>query len=151
MSVVLGREDNSMGKSLQSGTTECISSVSRAFDILEYLSYSTASLGISEIAKRFQINRTTTYSLVNSLISKGYLYRDSAGKYRVTSRTFELGVVFQNQFPAVHCIKRCNLSFMSAIPCACKLAILTNDMRALIVYSRSTEDALVQQIGRAHV
>ena len=133
-----------MQNSIHPEEKECIASISRAFDILEYLSYSATPVSISELSKRFQINRATTYHLVDSLIAKGYVYRDVSRKYSITSRAFELGVAYQNRFPAVHYMKRCNLSFMSAIPCTCKLAILTNDLRALIIYSKSTEDALVQ-------
>ncbi len=133
-----------MQNSIHAERPDCIASVSRAFDILEYLSYSATPVGISELSKRFQINRATTYHLVNSLIAKGYVYRNADRKYLITCRAFELGVAYQNRFPAVHYMKRCNLSFMSAIPCTCKLAVLTNDLRALIIYSRSTEDALVQ-------
>lgn len=121
-----------------------VNSVGRALDIMEYLTYSTEPVGISEISRHFAINRTTTYNLISSLMEKGYVSKTTSGKYVVTSRLFELGTVFQNSFPLVHLVKRSAFPFRNNIKCTCKLTILADNLRAVILFSRSSEDELYQ-------
>lgn len=121
-----------------------VNSVIRALDILEYLTYSSAPIGISEISRHFDINRTTTYNLVLSLVEKAYVAKDESGKYLVTSRLFELGTVYQNSFPLVHLVKRSVFPTQKNIKCTSKLTVLSDNLRAVIIYSRCNEDELFQ-------
>ncbi|MFV0353032.1 MAG: IclR family transcriptional regulator, partial [Oscillospiraceae bacterium] len=127
----------------KSGTP--VNSIGRALDILEYLTYSLSTpVGISEISRYFDINRTTTYNLVSSLMEKGYVGKTLNGKYTVTSRLFELGTVFQNSFSLVHLVKRSVFPLPEGAKCTSKLTILADNMRAVIIFSRSNEDDLSQ-------
>lgn len=125
-------------------TATSVNSVGRALDILEYLTYAPEPVGISDISRHFSINRTTTYNLISSLIAKGYVNKTHMGKYVVTSRMFELGTVFQNSFPLVHLVKRSVFPFLDNIKCTCKLTILADNLRAVILYSRCNEDEMSQ-------
>lgn len=125
-------------------TASSVNSVGRALDILEYLTYAPEPVGISEISRHFSINRTTTYNLVTSLIEKGYVSKTDGGKYCVTSRMFELGTVFQNSFPLVHLVKRSVFPSRANIKYTCKLTILADNLRAVILFSRCTEDKMFQ-------
>ena len=128
----------------KSKVASSVNSISRALDILEYLTYATNPIGISEISRHFSINRTTTYNLVSSLLEKGYVSKNASGKYVVTSRLFELGTIFQNSFPLVHLVKRSVFPIQDTVKCTCKLTILADNLRAVILYSRSNEDEMFQ-------
>lgn len=128
----------------KSKTITPVNSVIRALDILEYLNYSPVSVGLSDISRRFGINRTTTYNLVASLMEKAYVAKGEDGKYHVTSRLFELGTVYQNSFPLVHLVKRSVFPIQSNFKCTCKLTVLADDMRAVIIFTRCNEDELFQ-------
>ncbi|MEA5050777.1 MAG: IclR family transcriptional regulator [Oscillospiraceae bacterium] len=119
-------------------------SVIRALDILETMTYAPAPLGVSEISKSCSLNRTTTYHLLSSLMEKGYICKGDNAKYHVTSRLFELGTAYQNSFPLVHLVKRFRFEFSSAVKYTCKLSILTDNLRAIILYSYTTETNLRQ-------
>jgi DNA-binding IclR family transcriptional regulator len=75
-------------------------SVERALDILELLSNNFESLSAIEISKRLKINRTTTYGLLNTLLKKKYINKDSSGaKFSVSTRLFELGSNYPHKMP----------------------------------------------------
>jgi len=119
-----------------------VNSVVRALDILEYLTYASEPVGVSAISRHLAINRTTTYSLVNALIKKRYITKLDDGKYKVTSRLLELGTVFQDKFPLTQLVKMSGFPFLDDYKCVCKLIILEDNKRAVIIFSRSSEDEL---------
>ena len=56
-----------------------------------------AELGISEIADRMALSKSTTYGLVNTLVNFNYLEQTENKKYRLGLRLFELGNVVQSR------------------------------------------------------
>ena len=71
-----------------------VQSVARALEILECFN-DAAELGISEIAERMDLSKSTIYGLVNTLTSFGYLEQGENKKYRLGIKLFELGNVVQ--------------------------------------------------------
>jgi DNA-binding IclR family transcriptional regulator len=62
---------------------DLVQSVSRAFRILEEVGASAAPLAVKAIARRCQLNLSTTYRLVRTLEYEGYLDRQADGCYRL--------------------------------------------------------------------
>lgn len=69
-----------------------IQSVAKALDILSCFANHKSELGISDIAEGMEINKSTVYGLVNTLVAKGYLEQNPETKrYRLGIKLFELG------------------------------------------------------------
>lgn len=73
-----------------------VQSVARALEIVECFS-NAAELGISELAERMDLSKSTVYGLVNTLTSFGYLEQGKHKKYRLGLKLFELGNVVQSR------------------------------------------------------
>jgi len=75
-----------------------IQSVVRAAEILQCFRGNNKELGISEIADRMCLSKSTTFGLVNTLKSIGYLEQNQENKkYRLGIKLFELGNLVQNR------------------------------------------------------
>lgn len=60
-----------------------IQSIDRALDIIEVLSEESAGLGVTEIASRIHLPKSTTSRIISTLASRGYLNRNAAGSYQI--------------------------------------------------------------------
>lgn len=69
-----------------------VQSVVRAAEILECFDDKLAELGISDIALKLHLSKSTIYGLVNTLVAHGYLEQNQDTKrYRLGIKLFELG------------------------------------------------------------
>ncbi len=68
-----------------------IQSLERAFSILEEVARNSEGIGLSELSKRVGLHNSTTFHLVRTMVSLGYVeqYKDSK-RYRVGRRLFTL-------------------------------------------------------------
>ncbi len=83
-----------MGTQGKNGLT--IQSVERALAILEEFSVREKELGVTEIAKRVGLNKSTCFNLINTLLQKGYLEQNpDNGKYRLSLKIFQLGKIYE--------------------------------------------------------
>lgn len=74
-----------------------IQSVDRALRILEEFNTKERVLGVTEIAKRLGLNKSTCFGLLQTLYSRGYLEQDSdTGKYKLGLKLFELGLTYES-------------------------------------------------------
>ena len=77
---------------------EPVQSIERALDILEAFTYSNPELGLVEISKKVKLSKGTTYRIVYTLTSRGYISQDqNLGKYRLGPKSFEIGSVALSQ------------------------------------------------------
>ena len=68
-----------------------VQSVARALEIMNCLK-ETPEMGISEISAAMNLNKSTVFGLVNTLVGYGYLEQiESSKKYRLGIRLFEMG------------------------------------------------------------
>lgn len=75
-----------------------IQSVDRAVQIVDFFTGPQAELGITEIAERIGLGKSTVYGLVNTLLKAGYLEQNEENKkYRLGLKLFELGTIVQNR------------------------------------------------------
>mgnify|MGYP000320306336 CR=1 FL=1 len=73
-----------------------VQSVARALTMISCFANDT-ELGISEIAERMDLSKSTTYGLVNTLTAFGYLEQTENKKYRLGLKLFELGNLVQSR------------------------------------------------------
>lgn len=57
--------------------------IDRTFDILELLATEEEGLGITEIARRLDLNKTTVHRIVNGILKRGYVEKTEQGLYRM--------------------------------------------------------------------
>ena len=57
--------------------------IDRVFDIIELLAEHEAGLGVTEIARRLDLNKTTVHIIVNGILKRGYVEKTSEGLYRL--------------------------------------------------------------------
>ena len=71
---------------------DIVQSVDRTLSILEILSDYEEGLGITEIALKVDLHKSTVHRLLNTLIYKGYIQQDkNTSRYVCTFKLFELG------------------------------------------------------------
>lgn len=72
-----------------------IQSVDRALMILEQFSLSEKEIGLSDLANRTGLKKTTCYGLAETLLAKGYLgFNGLNNRYCLGLKTFEMGQVY---------------------------------------------------------
>ena len=108
-------------------------SVERTIDILEYMATRSLGTSVAEISSRFEINRTSVYSIVKVLIKKGYVTKNASGKFILTGRMYEYGQKFKNGFPVVHAAKRVSTNFFPDYMCQLNIAMYFGGERAIIL------------------
>lgn len=80
------------------GSGVIIQSVDRAIQIIDFFTGPQSELGITEIAERMGLGKSTVYGLVNTLLQAGYLEQNVENKrYRLGLRLFELGSIVQSR------------------------------------------------------
>jgi IclR family acetate operon transcriptional repressor len=57
--------------------------VSKALEVLEFLQVESASLPMNEIARRLQLSKTSTFRLLRTLETLGYVGSDGRGQYKL--------------------------------------------------------------------
>lgn len=94
-----------------------IRSVSRALELLKTFVGAESELSLAEISRRLNLNRSTTFRLLVTLQSHGYLEQDpETRKYRLGVTCLELGSVFLNQSD----IRKEALPILSGLRDGCK-------------------------------
>jgi DNA-binding IclR family transcriptional regulator len=64
----------------------------RVLDIVELLAYATHGLSLTDLSQELHAAKSSLFPLLKTLVGRGYLVADEAGKYRLSSKLFELGV-----------------------------------------------------------
>lgn len=78
-----------------------VQSVNRALDLLQAFPKYGPEIGLSDLARRLQLNKTTTYRILRTMERQGFIARSPDGRsYRLGIRLFELGTYFQGQLDA---------------------------------------------------
>lgn len=73
-----------------------IQSIERALRVLEEFSARERELGVTELAKRLGLNKSTCFGILHTLQSNGYLEQNpDTGKYCLGLKLFELGQTYE--------------------------------------------------------
>lgn len=70
---------------------ELVSAVGRTMAVLEALAEHPEESGVSEIAQKLDMSKSTVYRFLQSLKARGYVVQDAEDRYRLSVRLFELG------------------------------------------------------------
>lgn len=57
--------------------------IDRVFDILELLSQKEEGMGVTEIGRSLDLNKTTVHRIVNGILKRGYVEKTERGQYRL--------------------------------------------------------------------
>jgi DNA-binding IclR family transcriptional regulator len=67
------------------------SAVRRALSIISAFTFADPVLGVSELARRLELPKTTVHRLLATLVSEGFVERTTGGRYRLSLRLYEIG------------------------------------------------------------
>jgi len=62
----------------------------KTLDILETLKKSRSGMGLTDMARSMSMPKATVYRILSTLEARGYLDRDAAGSYRISTKLFTL-------------------------------------------------------------
>ena len=78
-------------------------SLDRALELLEMLTKTGTSMNIAEISKTFKITRTTVSSMLQSLLQRNFIEKDSeTGKYSIGYKPYEMALAYRYQYPFLY-------------------------------------------------
>ena len=66
-----------------------VQSIDRVLDIIEVLSVEQEGLGVTEIAKRVDLHKSTAHRLITTLARRGYLNKTENGNYKIGLKLIE--------------------------------------------------------------
>ena len=66
-----------------------VHSIDKAFDILEVLSDEKNELGITEIATKIGLPKSTAYRIISTMVNRGYVNKSGNGTYRIGMKLIE--------------------------------------------------------------
>jgi DNA-binding IclR family transcriptional regulator len=69
-----------------------VKSAERVIDIFEAIAAAPRGLGMSELARRLAIPKSSTWNLARTLVERGYMEQDAAGHFVLGPRLFDVGV-----------------------------------------------------------
>src|SRR5215207_7901431 len=76
-----------------------VQSLSRGLEIIDLLA-AESSLGVTEIARLLEVDKSTASRLVQTLVSHGFVEQDSEGRrYRLSTKVMTLSQLILNQSP----------------------------------------------------
>ncbi len=78
--------------------TASLKTVDKALRVLDFLAVFGGQVGVRELDKFLDVNKSSTHRLLTTLESHGYVAKEPhTGKYQMGLRVFELGAVVLNQ------------------------------------------------------
>lgn len=124
-----------------------LSGVRNALRIVDVFSESSQILGVSEIARRLCLPKSTTSRLAATLCSEGFLTATPSGKYRLSLRLFDRGLVAAQSHDLYNVVLQVLASLRAASGLSSHFAIL--DGSRLVQIHRTTSND-IECFGEAH-
>lgn len=62
---------------------DSVQSINRALDIIEALAVEPEGLGVTEVARKTGLHKSTAYRLISTLSDRGYLEKTENGEYKI--------------------------------------------------------------------
>lgn len=73
-----------------------VQSVERAMDIIEALSTEQNSMGVTDIAEKVGLHKSTVHRLLNTLLERGYVDKNEEGSYKLGLKLIEVVSIYIN-------------------------------------------------------
>lgn len=70
-------------------TDNNVQSIDRALDIIEVLSDESEGLGVTEIANRIGLHKSTAHRIITTMTNRGYLNKNKSGNYQIGLKLIE--------------------------------------------------------------
>ncbi len=70
---------------------QSLSTVSRALQVLQAFSYERPVMGVSELARRLGLGKSTVHRILTTLVAEGFIARTDDDRYRLGLKLHELG------------------------------------------------------------
>jgi len=83
--------------SSQINSSYTVASVDRALQLLLLLGRATKDMGVTEISKVLGVQKSTTHSLLQTLMGRGFVQQNENGRYALGVRLIELGQVCKDK------------------------------------------------------
>lgn len=131
-----------------SGST--IQSIERAFDVLEYFDMNNKEIGVTELSKKININKSTLHGIMKTLVQRNYLRQNKKNnKYMLGVKLLELGVLVQKTFPVTNISKEHLENLVNKHKETVHVAILEEDEVVFIDKLESSQSIrMVSDIGK---
>lgn len=134
------------------GNAGNISTIDKAFSIIDFLYESGCSASINEISTGLGLYKSTTYRILNAMKAAGYIYQDEeTAKYSLSIRFYQIGLrqlaysdFLQEYYPYA---KRLNEKYNEVITVAARELEMNEIPRYTVVYSFSSKHMLSPLIG----
>jgi len=124
-----------------------LSGVRNALRIVDAFSESSQVLGVSEIARRLGLPKSTTSRLAATLCSEGFLALTPAGKYRLGLRLFDRGLVAVQSHDLYNSVLHVLASLRATSGFSSHFAILEGS-RLVQIHRTTSND--IECLGEAH-
>lgn len=128
--------------------------VGRAIRILEYLAHTQPEASLVEIANALELNKSTCFNILKSLIQSGIVVRDARFPiYRLGPKLVELGTASRRNYSYRALVQRALAPLVNQYEIACLLAQLLPHDAGIVVTDRvmpSRKDVLTAPIGHVY-
>lgn len=123
--------------------------IDRTFDILELLATEEEGLGITEIARRLDLNKTTVHRIVNAILKRGYIEKTEQGLYQMGLKCVAIASIRLGNLELSTEARPFLANLTNALRQSCHLAILDGNDAVYIDKVEVTKNIrLYSEIGR---
>lgn len=121
-------------KATATGTPQTLD---RALDLISYMGETSAPMTIAEISAMLQVTRTTAYSMMNSLMQRGFIEKDPiTGKYFLGYKLYQLGDIYCRQYTFIFVAERFLNELSGKWRVRVNISIFKPPMTSLILFTR---------------
>jgi len=126
-----------------------VQSIGRALDILECLTRSDKSMGVTELSGRLGLHKSTVYRLLATLAYRGYVEQDEDERYNIGLKLFEISGNVLNKMDIRKKVKPYLVKLQEETRETIHLGILDGDEVVYIDKEESTETIrMYSEIGK---
>ena len=125
-----------------------VPALEKGLDILELLAGLAHGLTLKELAEQLERTSQEIFRPVSALVARGYLLRDGAGKYRVSTKLFELGTRHDATQALIARAMPHMQSLADGVAESCHLSILVQDHMLVVARAECSADVkMVVRVG----
>lgn len=104
-----------------------IQSIDRALDIIEALSQEVDGLGVTEIARRCGLHKSTAYRIISTLAARGYLRKNENGNYQIGLALLSVASCYINSLELLTEARPFVAKIATELGLTCHLGVLDGD------------------------
>ena len=128
-----------------------ISSVDKAFAVIDYLYEAGGEASLNEISKGLSMNKSTAYRILNAVKAAGYIFQNEENaNYSLSARFYQIGLLLQNSprflFAYAPYARALNEKYNEVITVATRELAVCDIPRAMEVYGFHDNHSLTMRI-----